>query len=113
MNGFSLDASLSNRYFVDKPFADIHKVAGLRGVYIASQLPNSSYTSEQQVSLISFNKGGSWQRLTAPTVDSEGVTTNCTNEFPWFSENYWVRFLLLICSREYVVHGSKIHVESG
>jgi len=60
------------------PFADLHPVDGLAGIYIATQLGNVLSASEaikSQRSLITFNKGGEWRHLTAPDRDVYGNTT--------------------------------------
>ncbi|XP_059494976.1 sortilin-related receptor isoform X1 [Stegostoma tigrinum] len=64
------------RYFANEPFADIHRVEGLRGVYIATQM-NGSYTEENMRSVITFDKGGTWELLQAPAFGSDGVKINC------------------------------------
>ena len=64
--------------FGRKPFADIHKVEGLRGMYIASQLKDNGTSTFQQVSMITFNKGGRWRYLTAPSRDSAGHDIRCS-----------------------------------
>ncbi|XP_067826959.1 sortilin-related receptor isoform X2 [Heptranchias perlo] len=64
------------RYFANEPFADIHRVEGLRGVYIATQM-NGSYSEEHMRSVITFDKGGTWELLQAPTFGSDGVKINC------------------------------------
>ncbi|XP_064651569.1 sortilin-related receptor-like isoform X2 [Lineus longissimus] len=67
------------RWFTDDSFADIHKVGGLRGIYIASQLLNqSNFSPYRQRTLISFNKGGRWHPIPAPVYDNNGTPTNCT-----------------------------------
>uniref|UniRef100_UPI00398ED6D8 sortilin-related receptor isoform X2 n=1 Tax=Pristiophorus japonicus TaxID=55135 RepID=UPI00398ED6D8 len=64
------------RYFANEPFADIHRVEGLRGIYIATQM-NGSYTEENMRSVITFDKGGTWELLQAPTFGSDGIKLNC------------------------------------
>lgn len=63
-------------------FADVYRVEGLDGIYIASQfLTNasawSSALSLNQTTLITFDKGGRWQRIRAPYRGSQGGYTNC------------------------------------
>ena len=51
------------RFVTEKSFADVHRVDGMRGVYIASVFFNGTFDSSQQMSLISFDKGalhGRW-----------------------------------------------------
>uniref|UniRef100_W5MGE8 Sortilin-related receptor n=1 Tax=Lepisosteus oculatus TaxID=7918 RepID=W5MGE8_LEPOC len=64
------------RYFASEPFADIHRVEGLRGVYIAT-LTNGSLTEENMRSVITFDKGGTWELLQPPAADSLGGTLDC------------------------------------
>lgn len=63
-------------FYASESFADIHKVAGLRGIYIASQLVQDKKLSvENQRSLITYDKGGQWELLNAPT---DRQLVNCT-----------------------------------
>ena len=66
------------RYREEEPFADLHKVEGMRGVYIASQLINKSLAVDHQRTLITFDKGGEWQLVEAPRRDILGRPTNCS-----------------------------------
>ena len=68
----------SNRYYANVTFADIHKVDGMRGIYIASQVVNGTFDVNNQRSLITFDKGGEWRLLRAPDYDSAGRPTNCS-----------------------------------
>ncbi|KAJ9597637.1 hypothetical protein L9F63_011506, partial [Diploptera punctata] len=66
---------------VDESFADMVKVQGLRGIYIASQVKISGGTNrigpEHLSSLITFDRGGEWRPLEAPMFDDEGQLTAC------------------------------------
>ena len=77
----------------DKPFADVYKVQGLRGIYIASQITTDYYaenkdkehgipapTPDHLKSLISFNQGGEWREVLPPTYDEEGHELPCNRE---------------------------------
>ncbi|XP_035241564.1 sortilin-related receptor-like [Anguilla anguilla] len=64
------------RYFASEPFADLHRVEGLRGVFVAT-LINGSLSEDNMRSVITFDKGGTWELLTPPTADSLGGTVNC------------------------------------
>ncbi|XP_023207184.1 sortilin-related receptor isoform X2 [Xiphophorus maculatus] len=64
------------RYFANEPFADVHRVEGLRGVFIAT-LINGSVSEDNMRSVITFDKGGTWELLLAPTADSLGGTVDC------------------------------------
>ncbi|XP_025100208.1 sortilin-related receptor-like isoform X2 [Pomacea canaliculata] len=74
--GANSDTWLS--FYASESFADIHKVAGLRGIYIASQLVQDKKLSvENQRSLITYDKGGQWELLNAPT---DRQLVNCTKQ---------------------------------
>ena len=64
------------RYFASEPFADLHRVEGLRGVFIAT-LVNGSLSEDNMRSVITFDKGGTWELLPPPTSDSLGGTVDC------------------------------------
>ncbi|XP_062501607.1 VPS10 domain-containing receptor SorCS2-like [Corticium candelabrum] len=51
-------------------FVDFYRVRGIQGIYIANKLTKDG----KKQSLISFNKGGSWQ----PLMPSKGVTCSTT-----------------------------------
>lgn len=68
--------STVSRYFANEPFADLHRVEGLRGVFIAT-LINGSVSEENMRSVITFDKGGTWELLQPPAADSLGGTVNC------------------------------------
>ncbi|KAJ8343111.1 hypothetical protein SKAU_G00330390 [Synaphobranchus kaupii] len=76
---FSPEGTGSNtliRYFASEPFADLHRVEGLRGVFIAT-LINGSLTEENMRSVITFDKGGTWELLQPPSTDSLGGRLDC------------------------------------
>lgn len=70
---------------------DFGKVAGLEGIYIANvyerwdgpqkSVKNSQksphFPSQKQQTVISFDKGGIWQPLSAPYLDSQGTKFTC------------------------------------
>ncbi|KAM7399797.1 hypothetical protein PAMP_019041 [Pampus punctatissimus] len=64
------------RYFANEPFADLLRVEGLRGVFIAT-LINGSVSEDNMRSVITFDKGGTWELLQAPAADSLGGTVDC------------------------------------
>lgn len=64
------------RYFANEPFADLHRVEGLRGVFVAT-LINGSVTEDNMRSVITFDKGGTWELLQPPEADSLGGTIDC------------------------------------
>ncbi|XP_059532749.1 sortilin-related receptor [Myotis daubentonii] len=64
------------RYFASEPFADFHRVEGLQGVFIAT-LVNGSMKEENMRSVITFDKGGTWEFLQAPAVTGYGEKIDC------------------------------------
>lgn len=67
------------RYFANEPFADLHRVEGLHGVFVAT-LINGSLREENMRSVITFDKGGTWELLQPPTSDSLGGSIDCQVE---------------------------------
>jgi len=69
------------RDMVDESFADLTKIQGLRGIYIASQVTLSPglirVGPEHISSLITYDRGGEWKRLEAPMFDDDGQTIAC------------------------------------
>ncbi|XP_059482311.1 sortilin-related receptor-like [Neocloeon triangulifer] len=61
------------------PFADIYKVKGVRGIYIASQVKEGMQRigPESLVTLISFDQGGEWRKISPPTFDEHGRRIDC------------------------------------
>lgn len=57
-------------------FADLHKVKGLRGIYLASQVTKSAKSEnlnpEHLQTLITFDWGGEWKPITPPNVNEYG-----------------------------------------
>lgn len=68
------------RYFANEPFADFHRVEGVRGVYIAT-LINGSFSEENMRSVITFDKGGTWELLQPPAQTRYGEQIDC--EVAW------------------------------
>lgn len=52
---------------------------GLRGVFIAT-LVNGSLSEDNMRSVITFDKGGTWELLQAPAADSLGGSLHCQVE---------------------------------
>ncbi|KAG7282267.1 hypothetical protein CRUP_033794, partial [Coryphaenoides rupestris] len=76
---YSPEGSGSNtliRYFANEPFADLHRVEGLWGVFVAT-LINGSASEDNMRSVITFDKGGTWELLQPPAADSLGGTIEC------------------------------------
>ncbi|XP_058466286.1 sortilin-related receptor-like [Malaya genurostris] len=69
----------------DGAFTDLHKVEGLRGIYIASKINRiplgETISPDSLVSLITFDHGASWRSITAPTTDDDGQPIqNCVKD---------------------------------
>jgi hypothetical protein len=54
---------------------DFDKFNGLAGIYFANAYPNSTGVGKQ--TKMTFDNGGSWRLLNAPTTDINGNPTNC------------------------------------
>lgn len=67
----------------DEAFADVYKVEGLTGIYIASRaiskpVDNINTLSPQHLgSVITFNHGATWRPIQAPVNDFEGQPLDC------------------------------------
>ncbi|KAG0423907.1 hypothetical protein HPB47_000345 [Ixodes persulcatus] len=63
----------------EEALLDLHRVQGVRGVYIATRVksPHRPSELESQVSVISFDNGGSWQPLVPPSVHHDGTPVHC------------------------------------
>ncbi|KAH0623299.1 hypothetical protein JD844_031470 [Phrynosoma platyrhinos] len=64
------------RYFANEPFVDFHRVEGVPGVYIAT-LINGLFSEENMRSVITFDKGGTWEFLQPPEYTRYGEKINC------------------------------------
>ena len=56
---------------------DFHKAAGLRGIYIATQLTLGPVGGRYLQTFISYDKGGEWIRLTPPDFDYDNHSISC------------------------------------
>uniref|UniRef100_A0A8D9B9P9 Sortilin-related receptor n=1 Tax=Cacopsylla melanoneura TaxID=428564 RepID=A0A8D9B9P9_9HEMI len=65
----------------DEAFADLHKVEGMKGIYIASQFnPKSDINHvgpEHLITVITFDWGRTWQRIKAPQYGSDREKIIC------------------------------------
>ena len=61
----------------DTKLLDFHKAAGLRGIYIATQLTVGPVGGRYLITLISYDKGGEWTRLTPPDYRYDNTTISC------------------------------------
>jgi hypothetical protein len=69
------------RSVADESFADLHRVEGLRGIYIASQVLDQNIPNnigpEHLITLISYDRGGEWRRIKAPRYDNDNTPIKC------------------------------------
>jgi hypothetical protein len=61
----------------EEPLADIHKVAGIRGIYIASKWKEPKKSIADLITVISFDMGSKWQRIRPPFIDADGAQIDC------------------------------------
>ncbi|XP_022107466.1 sortilin-related receptor-like [Acanthaster planci] len=66
--------------YADDPFVELHRVDGLRGIYIANKFntTNGQFTEENMVSLITYDKGGEWNPLLPPEFEGNCVPPKCS-----------------------------------
>ena len=66
---------LISSHYADEAFVELHEVEGLRGIYIVSQFNSTSgsFTDENMVSLITFDKGGEWNPLVPPEYQRDCI----------------------------------------
>ncbi|CAG9765567.1 unnamed protein product [Ceutorhynchus assimilis] len=65
----------------EEAFADVYKVEGLNGIYIASKVisrPTINLGPQHLGSMITYDHGASWRLLEPPSKDFEGQDTGCT-----------------------------------
>ncbi|CAG2103255.1 unnamed protein product [Medioppia subpectinata] len=62
----------------DEPLADIHKVSGIRGVYIASKWKEPKKSIADLITLITMDMGSKWQRIRPPFIDADGGHIDCS-----------------------------------
>ena len=66
------------RRYKNYAFVDLHKVSGIKGVYIASQLTPGPAGYRHILTKITFNKGGLWKPVAAPEENTYGNPLNCS-----------------------------------
>ena len=75
-------------------FVDVDKVKGMRGIYVATQLTPGPVGKRHLLSLITYNRGATWQRIRSPTVDIRGGRIYCylvsVNTFPCLSFYFFI-----------------------
>ncbi|XP_063674837.1 uncharacterized protein LOC134811735 [Bolinopsis microptera] len=60
-----------------EPFADFQAVEGLPGVFLASQLDIGTVGHRRIHTVMTYNKGGTWQYVQPPKYDQNGYPTEC------------------------------------
>lgn len=58
-------------------FVDVDRIQAIRGIYLATQLTPGPVGKRHLLTLITYNRGGKWQRVRSPYVDNRGVRINC------------------------------------
>ena len=76
----------SVRTVIPYAFVDVDKIKGMRGIYVATQLTPGPVGKRHLLTLITYNRGGKWQRVRSPTVDNRGARINCylVGAMSWF-----------------------------
>lgn len=69
--------SLPYRTVIPYAFVDVDKVQGMRGIYVATQLTPGPVGKRHLLSLITYNRGATWQRIPSPTTDIRGGRIYC------------------------------------
>uniref|UniRef100_H2YHN0 VPS10 domain-containing protein n=1 Tax=Ciona savignyi TaxID=51511 RepID=H2YHN0_CIOSA len=69
--------------YATKRFVDVHKVSGMRSIFIAnvmtqSSIPGEVYNASSMRSVITFDKGGYWEHVAPPDYDAFGHKINCS-----------------------------------
>ena len=57
---------------------DFHKAGGLRGIYVATQLTVGSVGGRYLRTVISYDKGGEWDRISPPNVRYDDTAITCS-----------------------------------
>eukprot|EP00301_Raphidiophrys_heterophryoidea_P025845 c8766_g1_i1.p1 GENE.c8766_g1_i1~~c8766_g1_i1.p1 ORF type:complete len:832 (-),score=166.43 c8766_g1_i1:209-2704(-) len=84
-DGWRYSLSLKNNRRDMRGRCDFEKFQGLEGIYIANYVENPEYLDnwgekEHLVTVMTFDKGGRWSKIKAPTHDAEGKDTACVLE---------------------------------
>ena len=76
----------AGRTVIPYAFVDVDRIKGMRGIYVATQLTPGPVGKRHLLTLITYNRGGKWQRVRSPTVDNRGVRINCylVGVMSWF-----------------------------
>ena len=72
-----MELFFSCRSVIPYAFVDVDRIKSMRGIYIATQLTPGPVGKRHLLTLITYNRGGKWQRVRSPTVDNRGVRINC------------------------------------
>jgi len=74
-----------NKFEYDHDFIDLHRVKGLKGIYIATTLTVGKVGKRHLKSKITYNKGAWWTDLPAPSTDIDGKPYSCSGSSGWNS----------------------------
>ena len=67
----------SFRSVIPYAFVDVDRIQAIRGIYLATQLTPGPVGKRHLLTLVTYNRGGKWQRVRSPPVDNRGVRINC------------------------------------
>lgn len=73
--------TLPYSHISEDAFADVYKVEGLSGIYIASKVISKTVTTlgpHDLASVITFDHGATWRPIQPPAEDIEGQSTGCS-----------------------------------
>lgn len=76
----------AGRTVIPYAFVDVDRIKGMRGIYVATQLTPGPVGKRHLLTLITYNRGGKWQRVRSPPVDNRGGRINCylVGAMSWF-----------------------------
>ena len=76
----------AGRTVIPYAFVDVDRIKGMRGIYVATQLTPGPVGKRHLLTLITYDRGGKWQRVRSPTVDNRGGRINCylVGAMSWF-----------------------------
>ena len=83
---FVLFFFFAGRTVIPYAFVDVDRIKGMRGIYVATQLTPGPVGKRHLLTLITYDRGGKWQRVRSPTVDNRGGRINCylVGAMSWF-----------------------------
>ena len=89
-------AFFSCRSVIPYAFVDVDRIKSMRGIYIATQLTPGPVGKRHLLTLITYNRGGKWERVRSPTVDNRGVRINCN----WVGITVLITYLSVLSTKD-------------